>query len=589
MKQQIEYLLAQALENLQQQGIIPTIPIEKIHLEHTRNSAHGDYASNIAIVLAKTAGCPPRELAQKILAAIPSNNLFIKKIELAGPGFINFFLTADANNSIVQQILQLGNQFGHATQQKDIKINLEFVSSNPTGPLHVGHGRSAAYGSALANILAAAGYQVHREYYVNDAGRQIDILTVSVWLRYLEICGATLKFPSNAYQGDYVRDIAQILHQQHARAFLVAVDDIFNNIPLDLQSDGTGDKEAHIDGVIAKAKQLLGQQKYQQMFDLGLHTILDDMRNDLHEFGVDFDEWFSERELSTTGALQRGIEQLTAKGHTYVKEGALWFRSTELGDEKDRVLRRANGQTTYFAADVAYHMNKYDRGYNWIIDVLGADHHGYVPRIRAVIKALGGNVDQFTVAMIQFVSLYRGNEKVSMSTRSGSFISLRELREEVGKDATRFFYLMRKHEQHLDFDLALAKSHSAENPVYYIQYAHARICSVFRQAHERKMDCDQALGLNQLSLLTLDYETNLLARLTRFPEMIIAAAQQFEPFIIANYLRELAVDFHTYYNAEQFLVPDNALRQARLCLITAIANVLRNGLSLLGLSAPEEM
>ncbi len=586
MKSRLTDLVATAITQLQQAGTLPAELDLPIQIERTRDSSHGDFACNIAMLLAKPARAKPRDLAEQVVAALPSSNE-VEKVEIAGPGFINFFLKKDAITAVIPAILEAGEAFGRSTIGNDKKVQVEFVSANPTGPLHVGHGRGAAYGAAVADLLAAAGFEVHREYYVNDAGRQMDILAASVWLRYLELCGEELPFPSNAYKGDYVWDIAAKLHRENGEKFRHAWPVMQSSLPPD-EPDG-GDKEAYIDAVIAQARNYLGEEDYRFVFDTGLNYILDDIRDDLMQFGVVYEEWYSERSLTHSGAVTRAIERLRESGHTYEKGGALWFRSSDFGDEKDRVLVRDNGHRTYFASDIAYHMDKLERGFERVIDVWGADHHGYVPRVKAALTALGDNADKLDVLLVQFAILYRGGEKAQMSTRSGEFVTLRQLRKEVGSDAARFFYVMRKCEQHLDFDLDLAKSQSSDNPMYYIQYAHARVCSVFRQLSDKGLDYNQAQGLNNLSRLNEPHEQALITRLSRYPEVIEAAALNHEPHQLAHYLRELANDFHTYYNAHQFLVEDVELRNARLTLINAVRQVIANGLALLGVSAPETM
>jgi arginyl-tRNA synthetase len=484
-------------------------------------------------------------------------------------------------------ILDKGEAFGRSQVGNGKKVQVEFVSANPTGPLHVGHGRGAAYGSVVSSLLIAAGFDVHREYYVNDAGRQMDILGTSVWLRYLEACGEQFTFPSNGYQGSYVRDIADELKQEHGDKFLHAAQSVFDGVPAD-EPQG-GDKEAHIDGLTQQAKALLGDADYRIVFDKGLNAILDDIRQDLAEFGSEYDEWFSERSLVESGEVEKAIEQLKAAGQLYQDKGAWWFKSTDYGDEKDRVVVRDNGQATYFASDIAYHLNKYQRGFDEIIDIWGADHHGYIPRVKAAVQAMSQNVDQLKVLLVQFAVLYRGAEKVGMSTRSGEFVTLRELRDEVGKDAARFFYVMRGADQHMDFDLELAKSQSNDNPVYYVQYAHARVCSVFRQLEERGLKWDAALGKTNLAKLTEDHEDALMTRLASYPEILENAALNHTPHILAHYLTDLARDFHTYYNAHQFISDDVALTQARLTLIASVRQVIANALGVMGVSAPESM
>lgn len=559
---------------------------ENIQIERTRDKSHGDYACNIALVLAKQLKQKPRELAQQIVGALPADPA-IAKVEIAGPGFINFFLSPHAYHDMVCDILDKAENWGRSDVGAGKKIHMEYVSANPTGPLHVGHGRGAAYGATLANLLESAGYTVHREYYVNDAGRQMDILATSVWLRYLELAGEEIVFPANGYQGDYIWDIAASLHREHGDAYRHTTADIFDDIPAD--EPAGGDKEAHIDGLIARARNLLGEEGYALFHKQGLDEILGNIRRDLEEFGVHYDEWFSEASLVSSGALQHGIDRLKATGKTYEKEGALWFASSGYGDEKDRVVVRDNGQATYFASDIAYHVNKLERGYDQLIDIWGADHHGYVPRVKAVLQALEEEAHKLDVLLVQFAVLYRGGEKVQMSTRSGQFVTLRELRSEVGNDAARFFYALRKSDQHMDFDLDLAKSQSNDNPVYYIQYAHARICSVFRQLNEKGLKHDPAHGRDQLELLQEQHEVDLMNSLSHYPEIIEVAARNHDPHHIAHYLRELAQYFHTYYNAHKFLEGNDALRDARLVLITATRQVIANGLAIMGVTAPESM
>jgi arginyl-tRNA synthetase len=586
LKAQIESLLNAAIAGLQAEGGLPHDASVKVEIDHTRSPEHGDFACNVALALAKAARVKPRELAERIVKALPASPL-IAKVEIAGPGFINFFLKENAYQQVIAQILDAGAGYGRSTVGAGKRVQVEFVSANPTGPLHVGHGRGAAYGAAVADLLAATGFHVHREYYVNDAGRQMDILATSVWLRYLELCGEKFIFPANAYKGDYVYDIGATLHRENADKYRHPAAKLFDGVPAD-EPQG-GDKEKHIDALIERCKALLGPPGYRRLFDLGLNVILDDIRQDLKEFGVLYEEWYSERALIETGAADRAIERLRKSGHAYEKDGALWFRSTDYGDEKDRVLVRDNGQKTYFAHDIAYHMDKLERGFERVIDIWGADHHGYVPRVKAALAALGLDPAKLDVLLVQFAILYRGGEKAQMSTRSGEFVTLRELRAEVGNDAARFFYVLRKCEQHMDFDLDLAKSQSNDNPVFYIQYAHARVHSVFRQLKEKGFTRDRARGAAGLDRLNESHEQTMMATLARYPEVVEGAALAHEPHVLAYYLRELANDFHTYYNAHTFLVDDAALRDARLNLIDAARQVLANGLGLLGVSAPETM
>ncbi len=586
MKQQVKELLSTAWQHLAATGQVVGAGLPDPQVDRTRDPAHGDFATNLALVMAKAAGGKPRDLAASLVAALPASDL-IARTEIAGPGFINFFLAPNAHLGLIPTILAAGPDYGRSRIGAGKRVQVEFVSANPTGPLHVGHGRGAAYGAVVADLLAAVGFSVHREYYVNDAGRQMDILGTSLWLRYLELAGEDIPFPSNGYKGDYVWDMAATLHREHGDDYRHGAEEVFAAIPAD--EPAGGDKECHIDALVARAKALLGDNRYRYVFELGLNTILDDIRDDLALFGVAYDEWFSERSLTEKGAVNRALERLRTAGQLYEQDGALWFRATDFGDEKDRVVVRDNGQTTYFASDIAYHMDKLERGFDRVIDIWGADHHGYVPRIKGALQALGDDPAKLDVLLVQFAILYQGGERMQMSTRSGEFVTLRELRKEVGRDAARFFYIMRRCEQHLDFDLDLAKSQSSDNPVYYVQYAHARVCSVLRQAADKGLAVEPSPGVTNLERLTETHEQDLLKTLARYPELVEEAALNEEPHQITHYLRELANDFHTYYNAHQFLVEDIALRDARLKLILATRQVLRNGLNLIGVSAPETM
>ena len=455
-------------------------------IERARDTTHGDFATNAAMQIAKAAKRKPREVAQAIVDALPKSAL-VSRVEIAGPGFINFFLAPSAYHQELLRVADQGAAYGRSLLGGGRRVLVEFVSANPTGPLHVGHGRHAAFGATLANLLDATGHKVHREYYVNDAGRQMEILAVSVWLRYLECFGEQFPFPSNGYRGDYLHPISDKLVELVGRTLVRPAAEVFRDLPPDAPA---GDKDAYIDAVIARARDLLGADAFRKAFDIALKDILADIRQDLEEFGVRYDEWFSERSLSDGGAIDRALERLRRNGVVYEKDGAQWFRATDFGDEKDRVVVRENGIKTYFASDIAYHLQKRERGFEQLLDVLGADHHGYIARVRAGLVAMGEPGDSLEVRLVQFVTLYRGGEKVQMSTRSGEFITLRELRREVGNDAARFFYVMRSNDQHLDFDMQLATSRSNENPVYYIQYAHARVCSVLRQMHEKGFTYD---------------------------------------------------------------------------------------------------
>ncbi len=568
--------------HLQRDGVLPEVRENSVQLERTRSPEHGEFATNLALAQAKRAGMPARELATAIVDNLPPSR-HVDKTEIAGPGFINFFLNPGALTGVIKEALRERENFGQLTPPRKESATVEYVSANPTGPLHVGHGRGAAYGASLANILAKAGHEVQREYYVNDNGRQMDILAVCVWLRYLELCGERVTFPANGYRGEYIYDIARIVRSEHGDKWRFSGLEVWQGLP-----DGE-DSEAQLDALIARTRDLLGEAGYSEFFNTALNDILNDIKNDLSDFGVRFDQWFSERELEESGAVKHAIERLEENGHLYVQDGATWFRASALGDEKDRVIIRENGRTTYFASDIAYFLNKLERGFHRAIYVFGADHHGYVARLRAAAQGLGEDPDRLEIILVQFAVLYRFGEKVSMSTRSGQFITLRELREETGDDAARFFYVMRSHDQHLDFDLDLAKSNSHENPVYYIQYAHARICSVFRNLLQMDLTHNEAIGEAALDLLVEEHEVSLIRELSRYPETVEAAARKRAPHLMAHYLHSLATELHAYYNAHQFLVEDENLRNARLNLILATRIVLASGLGLLGVSAPDEM
>ncbi|MDF1646433.1 MAG: arginine--tRNA ligase [Legionellaceae bacterium] len=587
MKLIIEQLLHHALGQLKSSKIIPEDFEVPIKIDPTKDKKHGDFATNLALMLAKPARLSPMVLAEKIVEALPTHDL-LKHTEVAAPGFINFFMNEASRASfILERVFREGSDYGKSTVGEGLRVLLEYVSANPTGPLHVGHGRGAAFGASLANLLSMAGYTVTREYYVNDAGRQMNILAVSVWLRYLACVDEAVVFPSNGYQGDYVRTIADKLYLEHANQYMHAWSVVAKDLPLDAP-DG-GDKEQYIDALIQVARHLLGEDGFHLFHQTALDFVLSDIQSDLAEFGVEYENWFSERGLLDSGAIKAGVLALTEAGYTFEDEGAVWFRATDFGDEKDRVLIRANGEPTYFASDVAYHWDKYERGFDVVMDLFGADHHGYIPRLKAAVTALGHDKEALRVFLVQFAILYRGGTRLQMSTRSGSFVTLRELREEVGSDAARFFYVMRKPEQHMDFDLDLAKSESRDNPVYYIQYAHARISSVFRQLETRGMSWDKKTGLENAALLTDTHEMALLTQLERYPDVIELAAKTCEPHQMAYYLRELANALHAYYNAISLLCEQEALRCSRLTLIFAVREVLRNGLQLLGVSAPESM
>jgi len=585
LKSELERLIADAINTLVGSVLPQAVDRAWISVERARDASHGDYASNIALRLAKSAGRPPREIAQAIVAALAPSPM-LARAEVAGAGFINLHLLRGAHSAELRRILERGEHYGESDAGHGERVLLEFVSANPTGPLHVGHGRQAAYGASLGNLLRVTGHEVQREYYINDAGRQMDILTVSTWLRYLQAGGAELPFPSNGYRGDYVQAIAAQLELRCGRELQRPAATVLAELPQDAPA---GDKELYIDALIARMRALLGDGGFDQVLELALGAMLADIRADLAEFGVEFDRWYSERELAGSGAIEHALAALEARGALYRKDGAVWFRASQYGDDEDRVLVRANGQKTYFAPDIAYHLQKFERGFARLIDVLGADHHGYVARVRGALLAMGQPGESLEACLMQFVSLFRGGEKIPMGKREAQFVTLRQLREEVGNDACRLFYLMRSHDQQLDFDLELAKSRSNDNPVYYIQYAHARVASVMKQLAARQLQYDASMASASLDRLDSAQEQAALRELARFPEVVLQAAGARAPHTLVHYLRELANSFHTWYNASTFIVEDAALRNARLALALGVRQVIANGLGLLGVSAPDSM
>ncbi len=583
MKHIVATLVQEALTELPELAEAAVDLAIETTVERTRDASHGDFASNIAMRLAKPAQKSPRDIAASIVAALSANNE-VDKVEIAGPGFINFYLSPTAFHVELEAALHQGEDYGRQAPRDGPKILLEFVSANPTGPLHVGHGRHAAYGATVGNLLAAAGYPVIREYYVNDAGRQMDILGASVWLRWLQKNDVDIPFPQGGYRGDYIRDMAGTIDT--AGLAVPAAADVLDGLPADAPD---GDKEVYVDALIATAKALQGSDGFDHIRQQSLESIRRDIEDDLREFGVTFDNWYSEQSLTKSSRIDEALTVLEKREILYKKDGATWFRATDYGDEKDRVVVRENGAKTYFASDIAYHFDKRERGFDYLIDILGADHHGYMARVRAGLDAMGYDSDDIEIELVQFVTLYRGGEKMQMSTRSGEFDTLRQLRAEVGNDAARFYYVSRSNDQHLDFDLDVAKSQSSDNPVYYIQYAHARIASVFRQLAEKSLQWNQSNGRSRLGLLVEAQEKALMTSLSRYPEVLELSANNRAPQHLVHYLRDLANDFHTYYNAHAFIVDDADLRDARLYLISATQVIVANGLAILGVSAPEKM
>ena len=597
MKRGLEALVASAISSLRDRGELDVESVPPIVIERARDPRHGDFACPAALGLARAVRSNPRELAARIVAALPPAD-DVASTSVAGPGFINFTMADGAFQRIATEIVSADGPWGRSRRFAGRRVQVEFVSVNPTGPLHVGHGRGAACGAAVANLLEAVGWEVEREYYVNDAGRQMDILTVSVWLRYLEAIDwpGRPTFPEGGYQGGYIQDIAGELAGEHEARLGRDIGEL----------PAAADEDARLDALIAAARAALGADDYGLVADAVLAGILGGIRDDLARFGVVFDRWFSERELVSSGAVPRALEILRERGEAYERDGALWFNAEAHGDEKDRVLVRANGQSTYFASDVAYHLDKFERGFDRIVDVWGADHHGYIARVKGAIRALGRDADAFEVLIVQLANLFRGKERVAMSTRSGEFVTLRDLIDEVGSDAARFFYVLRKSDQHLDFDLELAKSQSNENPVYYVQYAHARIASVMSRAAEQAgggngggngdgarfgngAGSGEGVGIGNVALLTEAHELGLLKALSRYPEVIESAAVACEPHQLAHYLRELATAFHSFYNAHTILADAAELRSARLTLCEATRRVIADGLRLLGAGAPTSM
>ena len=553
----------------------------------TKDLSHGSYTTNLVLVATKYSTLKDHALADEIVLMFSNFKVpYLDKIEISKHGFINFFLVEDQKYLVINDILEQTNEFGKSEINKNKMINVEFVSANPTSSLHVGHGLGAAYGMTISNLLECTGAKVDREYYVNDAGRQMDILATSVFLRYLELCNYKLTFPKNAYQGDYVKDIAQKIYNQYNYTFIINPESIFKNVPEDVQYDEnknviSGDKEKHIDGLIANSKSFL-LEGYKIFHNLALSTILDDIKLDLSEFHVNFNKWFSESSLSNK--IEEVMTILSEKDllHT-TEDGNIWFKSSKFGDEKDRVIKRGNGQYTYFASDIAYHLDKLERGYDQIINVWGSDHHGYINRVKAAITALGYDSNKLTILLVQFVNLIKDGKIVQMSSRSGQFIELKDLRKDVGNDAARYYYVSRKSEQHIDFDLDLAISQSKDNDVYYIQYAHARINSILEKSNLILDNVDY-------SYLCADVESKILVKLSDYNDIIIKSATNYEPHLMCNYLKELASLFHYWYNSNKINDVNNInLSRARLSLAACVKQVLKNGLAIMNISALDKM
>ena len=561
MKPQIAELLSAAVTNLKSQDILPADLEPRIQVENTRDKAHGDLATNLAMMLAKPAGKNPRELAQLLVDAIQANNL-VEKVEIAGPGFINFYLSDASTASLVQAVLEQKEAYGRNNEGAGRKVQVEFVSANPTGPLHIGHGRGAAVGDCICRLLDASGWDVTREFYYNDAGAQINNLALSVQARCKGLTPDDASWPEDGYRGDYIVDLAD----SFMRGDTVASED---------QSfTGTGDAD-DLEAIRHFAVAYLRREQ-----DL-----------DLKAFAVDFDVYFLESSLYSEGKVEAAVKKLIDNGYTYEDGGALWLRTTDFGDDKDRVMRKTDGGYTYFVPDVAYHMDKWERGFERVVNEQGADHHSTITRVRAGLQALNAGIPKGwpDYVLHQMVTVMRGGEEVKISKRAGSYVTLRDLIDEVGRDATRYFLAARKADSQLTFDIDLARSQSSDNPVYYIQYAHARVCSIFRKLAEAGQSWTQEEGLAALGKLELESEKELIVKLGRYPEVVKRSADNHEPHNIATYLRELAGDFHAWYNSEKTLVDDAELRNARLTLAEAVRQVVNNGLSLLGVSAPEEM
>ena len=552
MKDQLRQAIKAALQQCCTDKTLGSeVSLDEIQLEIPKNSEHGDFSTNLALTLAKPERKAPRKIAEILVAVLQGNSL-CDEIEIAGPGFINFRLAATCWYEVLDQIVEQGNKYGCSNIGNGTKIQVEFVSANPTGPLHIGHGRGAVVGDAVAAVLQAAGFEVQREYYINDAGNQILTLGRSILLRLRELQGVAIEFPDDGYQAEYVVELAAKYRSEQGEL---------------------------VDVPETEAIELCAR--------FGIAEVLTWIEADLKAFGIQFDHWYSEKSLYDRGMVDQELKKLAEKGLSFEQDDALWLKTTEFGDDKDRVLIKSDGSYTYFASDVAYHMEKFDRGFDRVIDVWGADHHGYIPRMKAMLAGLGHSPEALEVLLIQMVNLLRDGKPYIMGKRSGNFITLKEVIDEVGRDACRFFFLMRRCDSPLDFDLELAKQQSSDNPVFYVQYAHARICSINRNAADSGME--QPSGSVDYQRLELAEELALVKQLARFPETAVGAALSYEPHRIIFYLQDLAAQFHSYYNRHRVLVDDPATSRARLALVNAVRTVLANALQLLGLSAPEQM